>query len=144
MSISNYASFIDGAKVLALRDGTIDLHGKPVAQMWTHLNATANAGSSQISLRQPVDWAINDQIVIATTGDYESQGETEVRTITNVSNNGLQLTLDTPLNYTHLGITQAVGSTTVELRAEVGLLSHNVLFQGLLIKHLSDVYIISF
>ncbi len=119
---------------MALRDGTVDLHGKYVAQMWTHLNATASVGSSQITLRQPVDWVIGNQIVIATTGDYESQGESEVRTITYVSSNGLTLTLDTPLNYTHLGITQPVGSTTVDLRAEVGLLSHNVLFQGLLIR----------
>lgn len=115
---------------MALREGTVDLHGKPISQMWTHLNATANSGSSQISLRQPVNWIIGNQIVIATTGDYESQGESEVRTITSVSSDGLTLTLDTPLNYTHLGITQSVGSTTIELRAEVGLLSHNVVFQG--------------
>ncbi len=128
--ISIHSSFPDGAKVLALRDGTVDLHGKPINQMWTHLNATANVGSSQITVRQPVDWIVGNQIVIATTGDYESQGETEVRTITSVSSDGLTLTLDTPLNYTHLGITQTIGSTTIDLRAEVGLLSHNVLFQG--------------
>ena len=106
------------------------MHGKPISQMWTHLNATASIGSSQISLQQPVNWIVDNQIVIATTGDYESQGESEVRTITSISSDGLTLTLDTPLNYTHLGITQSVGSTTIELRAEVGLLSHNVVFQG--------------
>jgi hypothetical protein len=129
--ISIYSSFLlDGAKVLALREGTVDLHGQPINQIWTHLNATANSGSSQITLRQPVNWVVGNQIVIATTGDYLSQTESEVRTITSISSNGLTLTLDTPLNYTHLGITQTVGSTTIDLRAEVGLLSHNVLFQG--------------
>jgi hypothetical protein len=38
--------------------------------------------------------------------------------------------LDSALVNTHLGITQNVGSTSVEIRAEVGLLSHNVVFQG--------------
>jgi hypothetical protein len=125
-----FIHILDGAKVLALRDGTIDMHGKIVAQIWTYLSATADNGSSQITLRQAVDWSIGSQIVIATTGDYESQGESEVRTIANISSNGLTLTLNTPLNYTHLGITQSVGSTTIEMRAEVGLLTHNVLFQG--------------
>ncbi len=119
---------------MALREGIVDLHGQTISQMWTRLAATANSGSSQITLRQPVNWVIGNQIVIATTGDYESQGETEVRTITYVSSDGLTLTLDTPLNYTHLGITQTMGSTTIDLRAEVGLLSHNVVFQGLLIR----------
>jgi hypothetical protein len=94
------------------------------------LNATANSGSSQITLCQPVNWLVGNEIIIATTGDYLSQTESEVRTITSISSDGLTLTLDTPLNNTHLGITQTVGSTTIDLRAEVGLLSHNVIFQG--------------
>ncbi|CAF5011512.1 unnamed protein product, partial [Rotaria socialis] len=44
---------------------------------------------------------------------------------------GHTLTLNSALNYDHMGITQTVGSTSVEIRAEVGLLSHNVVFQGL-------------
>ncbi|CAF1015901.1 unnamed protein product [Rotaria sp. Silwood1] len=121
---------IFGAKVLALRDGIVDMHGKTVTQTWTHLAATVSSGSSQITLRQAVDWPVGSTIVIATTGDYLSQGQTEIRAITAVSNNGRILTLDSPLKYTHLGVTQNVGSTTVEVRAEVGLLSHNVIFQG--------------
>ncbi|CAF1377186.1 unnamed protein product, partial [Adineta steineri] len=121
---------IYGAKVLALRDGIVDMHGKDVGQTWTRLSSTATMGSSQISLQIPVNWGINDSIVIATTGNYESQGESEVRTIVGISSNRLTLTLDSPLNYTHLGITKTVGTTTVDIRAEVGLLSHNILFQG--------------
>ncbi|CAF3954248.1 unnamed protein product [Rotaria sp. Silwood2] len=122
---------IFGAKVLALRDGTVDMHGKTVTQTWTHLAATVSSGSSQITLRQAVNWPVSSTIVIATTGDYLSQGQSEIRTITAVSDNGYTLTLNSPLTYTHLGVTQYVGSTTVEVRAEVGLLSHNVIFQGL-------------
>jgi hypothetical protein len=123
-------SILDGAKVLGLRDGTVDMHGKVVNQMWTRLASTATSGSSQITLQYPVDWSIDNEIVIATTGDYESQGESEVRTIINISSDGRTLTLNSPLNYTHLGITQTVGPTTIEIRAEVGLLTHNIVFQG--------------
>jgi hypothetical protein len=107
------------------------LHGAPVIRTWTRLAATAVAGATQITLLQNVDWPVGSQIVIATTGDYMSQGESELAIITAVSPNGLTLTLASPLNNTHLGITQTVGPTSVEMRAEVGLLSHNVVFQGL-------------
>ncbi|CAF3925163.1 unnamed protein product [Rotaria sp. Silwood2] len=121
---------IFGAKVLAVREGIIDMHGKPTVQMWTHLAMTAVNGSSTITLRQAVDWTVGSEIIIATTGDYLSQGESEKRTITGISNNGLTLTLNTPLNWTHLGVTQNLGSISIDARAEVGLLSHNVVFQG--------------
>ena len=122
--------FSVGAKVLALREGTVDMHGKPTIQMWTHLATTAVNGSSTITLRQPVDWAIGSEIIIPTTGDYLSQGESEKRTITNISSNGTVLTLNEPLNWTHLGVTQRLGSVSIDARAEIGLLSHNVVFQG--------------
>lgn len=130
-SIVQYV-FLDGAKVLGLRDGTVDMHGKNVVQTWTRLASTAAAGATQITLqRSALDWLVGSQIVIATTGDFESQGQTETRTITAISSDGLTLTLNAPLVNRHLGITQTVGTTSVEVRAEVGLLTHNVVFQGL-------------
>jgi hypothetical protein len=106
------------------------MHGIDYGQTWTQLGATANIGASQIILRQAVSWPVGSQIIIPTTGDYLSQGESEVRTITALSPDGRTLTLDTPLNFTHLGVSQTVGSVTVEARGEVGLLSHNIVFQG--------------
>ena len=126
-----YPTCLVGAKVLALRDGIVDMHGRSVVRTWTHLASTAAVGARNITLLQDVDWPVRSRIVIATTGDYLSQRETETRTITGISSNGRVLTLDSPLNFNHLGLTQPVGSTTVEARAEVGLLSHNVIFQGL-------------
>ncbi len=126
----NFFFSLDGAKVLALRQGTVDIHGVDYGQTWTQLGATAHSGASQITLRQGVSWPVGSQIIIPTTGDYLSQGESEVRTITARSTDGLTLTLDTPLNFTHLGVSQNVGTVTVEARGEVGLLSHNILFQG--------------
>ena len=116
---------------MAIREGTLDMHGLPTVRTWTQLGATASNGSSTITLLQPVDWKIGCQIVIATTSDRFSQKESELRRVTNISSNGLVLTLDKPLIYTHLGITQMFNSTMVDIRAEVGLLSHNVIFQGL-------------
>jgi hypothetical protein len=121
---------IDGAKVLALRDGTIDMHGKPSVRAWTRLATTVVSGANQITLQRSVDWPVGSRIVIATTGNYLSQGQTEVKTITAVSIDGCMLTLDAPLNFEHLGVTRIVNSVPLEIRAEVGLLSHNVIFQG--------------
>lgn len=106
------------------------MHGLPTVRTWTKLGATALNGSSTLTLLQPVNWTIGDEIVIATTSDRFSQKESEVRRIQNISSNGLILTLNRPLNYTHLGIIQIVNSMTIEIRAEVGLLSHNVIFRG--------------
>jgi hypothetical protein len=88
--------FLVGAKVLALRDGTVDMHGIQYAQTWARLAATATSGTSTITLLQAIDWPVGSQIVIATTGDYLSQGETETHFITAVSSDGRTITLDSP------------------------------------------------
>lgn len=54
-------------QVLAVREGSVDLHGAPIDTTWTHLAATAAAGSTTISLKQSVSWKAGDNIVIATT-----------------------------------------------------------------------------
>lgn len=107
------------------------MHGANVGQTWTRLAATAVVGATQITLQQPVNWPLGSVIVIATTGNYLSQGQTETRTITAISSDRLTLTLDAALTFRHLGVTQTFGTTPVHFRAEVGLLSRNVVFQGL-------------
>ena len=120
---------IFGSKVLAMRSGTLDLHGKPVGVTWTHLGQTASPGDTTITLKEPVnDWPVGGQIVIATTGNKLSQGETEVRVITAV--NGNVLTLDKELNFTHLSEKRVVHDQQVFIEAEVGLLTRNILFRG--------------
>lgn len=127
---------IVGAKVLALRNGILDMHGMPKVATWTHLSSTANSNSSIIHLTHPVDWALNSEIIIATTGDRFSQKESELRRVVNISSDNMTLTLDRPLKYTHLGLSRWINTTTVEVRAEVGLLSHNVVFEGRSTFHL--------
>ena len=119
-----------GAKVLALRDGIVDIHGTSTNSTWTKLASTAMVDSSNITLVQPVNWSVGAQIIIATTGDRLSQRQSELRRIVDISPDRRTLVLDSPLKYTHLGVTQEANSTMVEVRAEVGLLSHNVVFKG--------------
>ncbi|XP_048254422.1 fibrocystin-L-like isoform X3 [Haliotis rufescens] len=121
---------IYGAKVLAVRNGTLDLHGKPVGVTWTRLASTATAGATTITVEQPLDWSVGDKIVIATTGGRHSQKESEVREITAISADKQTLTLNTALTYGHLGVTLAFNGVSVDTRAEVGLLTHNVVVKG--------------
>ena len=95
---------IFGAKVLALRNGTLDLHGTPVGVTWTYLSATAASQSNRIELKDAVQWPVGSQIVIATTGDYLSQGQTETNYIQSISPDGKTITLRSPLQFEHLSI----------------------------------------
>lgn len=121
---------IFGAKVIALRNGTIDFHGLPVGVTWTHLSSTASAGSNTITLKEPVIWPVGSEIVIATTGSKTRQQESEKRRIVSKSADNRTLTLDSVLGYDHLAETRTVNDVTVNIRAEVGLLSRNVVIKG--------------
>ncbi|XP_043545298.1 fibrocystin-L-like [Chiloscyllium plagiosum] len=120
-----------GAKTLAVREGTLDLHGLPVPVVWTHLAQTAKAGSSNLILQKAVTWKPGDKIVIASTGDSHSQRENEVRIIEAVSDDGRILYLTEPLMYQHLGVSIPLPDGVVfEARAEVGLLTRNIVVRG--------------
>ena len=60
--------------------------GTPVSHTWTHLASTAFAGSKVITLDEKVDWKAGDEIVIATTGDFRSQAESEVISFSSILN----------------------------------------------------------
>uniref|UniRef100_H2Y4C5 G8 domain-containing protein n=1 Tax=Ciona savignyi TaxID=51511 RepID=H2Y4C5_CIOSA len=121
---------IYGAKVLGVRNGTLDMHGRHIPITWTHLTQTSNVGDNTIHLKHAVNWNVGDEIVIATTGHRHSQKETETAKITSVSSNN-KLTLDKQLKYEHLCVVQTfTGSVTVETCAEVGLLTRNIVFRG--------------
>ncbi|KAK3107254.1 hypothetical protein FSP39_010348 [Pinctada imbricata] len=121
---------IYGSKVLAVRNGTLDLHGRPTPVTWGLLASTANAGDTSITLKKSVNWEVGDKIVLPTTGHRHSQSQSETRTITAISADGKTLTLNSALTYSHVSITETYGSHTVEMAGEVGLLSHNVVFRG--------------
>ena len=56
--------------------------------------------------------------------------EVEQRTITAVTHGGRCMRFGRPLKHQHLGETRTYGGQSVEMRAEVGLLSRNVVIQG--------------
>lgn len=58
---------IYGTKTIAVREGTLDLHGQYVPVTWTYLNATADR-TNVIVVVHPVTWKAGDDIVIASTG----------------------------------------------------------------------------
>ena len=109
---------------MAARYGTIELHGKPVNNTWTHLSQTADAGATEITTILDVsDWEVGDEIIIPTTSDRHSMGENEKVKIAAIGSDGKTLTLEEPLKYTHISISQTFGIQVVETRAEVGRLS---------------------
>jgi hypothetical protein len=139
-----------GAKVLACYACQIDLHGSPRIS-WTTLGASVYPGSNEIRLSEPVDWTVGSKIVIATT-DYESplSSHSEVATIADVLDNGFRLLLrdigvcstytesgaptdctrSDVLKWPHLGEGRWFGDQYLEFRAEVGLLTRNIVFEG--------------
>lgn len=123
-----------GSKFLgAMNGGTIHLHG-PERVSWTKLGATALAGTTTLTLDDQVDWVAGEQIVITSTDT--NWNHAEERVIASVSGDGLTVTLTEALEYTHTGVTETHTRPTdnkswsIELKAEVGLLSRNVKVQG--------------
>ncbi|KAI7798957.1 putative fibrocystin-L, partial [Triplophysa rosa] len=120
-----------GAKTLAVREGVLDLHGIPVPVTWTRLSQTAQSVSSTLTLMDAVTWKAGDEIVIASTGHRHSQRENELRRIASVSDDGRTLNLTEPLTYTHLGVSVNLpDGTAFQARAEVGLLTRNIVIRG--------------
>jgi hypothetical protein len=110
-----------GDRGIMLSGGTLNLHGNRT-NAWTKLSATAEAGSSTISVLDASQWQAGDEIVLAST-DYNPR-QAERRTIAAI--NGNTITLNQPLTYMHYGeITYGVDE-----RGEVGLLSRNVKVQA--------------
>lgn len=111
-----------GDKVLGVHgSGRIDLHGTPRVA-WVKLGETAEAGASRLRLSRAVDWRPGNRIVVTATG-WDARESEEV-TVAEVQ--GADVLLATPLRFRHFGRLQTVLGTTLDERAEVGLLTHNV------------------
>lgn len=115
-----------GTKVLAvLPGGTLDLHGESRVS-WTRLAATAAPGATTLQFVDPVDWRTGDRIVIAST-DFDP-AEAEEAVLSNAA--GTTAMLQTALRNEHWGTLQTFAGKTLDERAEVGLLTHNITIQG--------------
>jgi G8 domain/FG-GAP-like repeat len=115
-----------GTKVLgAMSGGKIELYGESRLS-WTQLGASAAKGASTITLKENVGWRVGERIVIASTA--MDPNEAEERTISSVS--GGVVTLSAPLSFSHYGQLQSYDGKTADQRAEVALLSRNIVIQG--------------
>lgn len=114
-----------GDRVIGVMGGTLDLHGEN-RTAWTRLARTATKGATELQLQEAPSWRPGDTLAIAST-DYDP-AQTEVVTVQKVS--GALVTLSTPLKYTHWASTETYGAQSTDERAEVGLLSRNVVVRG--------------
>ncbi|MHA7055801.1 G8 domain-containing protein [Aquimarina sp. M1] len=125
--------------IMVMGGGRLELHGKK-RMSWTNLSATANAGATQITLKEAVNWEIGDQIALTATGLATNSGkawnDVDEAEIVAISGNRRTLTLKEPLQYKHIGgsksYTRARDGKTwdVNIQGEVGLLSHYIKIQG--------------
>jgi hypothetical protein len=81
--------------------GGLDLFGKDVGTTWTELAATVNAGSNTITLKEQVQWSVDDEIVVGSTSFNVWQ--TESFKITAIASDNVTLTLNETLKYKHIG-----------------------------------------
>ncbi len=139
-------------------NGRLQFYGKDKLS-FTKLSETAEANATSIIVENSIDrdhngelsatidgslnWEVGDEIVIASSSiEYT---EEDVRKITKIENLGSQtkLTLDEPLTYRHYGEIETYGQDvdpqskkpnqpfSIDMRAEVALLSRNIKIQGL-------------
>ncbi len=124
-SASEQQEFGAGGKGIIVAGGTLELHGARVVS-WTRLGAHAPSGSSTIELEREVSWRVGDHIAISATGFDPS--ESEERQIVGIE--GATVHLARPLTHSHWGVRQVIAGRTLDERAEVALLSRNVVIRG--------------
>jgi len=89
-----------GSKVLAVRNGQLEMHGEVREPTWTELETTVEAGSNTLTLHTAVDWKVGEEIVIAPTS-FEYY-HAEIRAISDVDRTNVNnpvITLNASLSY---------------------------------------------
>ncbi|MFN3266058.1 MAG: G8 domain-containing protein [Deinococcales bacterium] len=116
-----------GEKVLGvMQGGTLELYGASRGKSWTRLSATANAGASSLQLEPGHGWAVGDKIAIASTDYNPNQAEEAVITAVN----GDSISISPALKFQHFGQAQTFAGKNLESKAEVALLSRNIVVRG--------------
>ena len=119
-----------GAKTLALREGVIDMHGKPINVTWTRLASTAPAGATQIELQDYVDWEVGGKIVLASTSFSQRENEEHMIVGVTAGERGSILTLNESLQYEHISVQQTIDGRYIDTSGEVGYLTRNIVVRG--------------
>lgn len=114
--------------------GRMEFHGAEMNRTWVKLDAAAKKGDATLTLAEPITgWKAGDKLVVVSTNRQSKHPdkktfrdhahdltETEERTVRDVK--GAQLTLDAPLNFTHI--------VEGRYRGEVANLSRNVIIES--------------
>ncbi|XP_053316454.1 fibrocystin [Spea bombifrons] len=117
-----------GVKFLAVRNGTLSLHGWVPKLIFTHLALEAFAYDTRLILKEPADWSVGDEVVICGVGFEGNRTQEEVFTIEKI--NATEITINPPLRNSYKVIEQFVDGRMVYLRPVVALLSRNVVVEG--------------
>lgn len=131
---------IYGNKVIAVRDGILEMHGKERKPVWTDLWTTADVGATTMELNydntnNDFDWTADDMVVLAPTDfDFTESEKVKVLTVNTNANNRPVVTFTPALKFKHYAGVETFndGTTTdtIEMRGEVGLLTRNIKFKG--------------
>ncbi|XP_058518216.1 fibrocystin [Ochotona princeps] len=128
---SSYSTrfFPYGVKFLAVRNGTLSLHGLLPEVLVTRLRATAHAQDTVLALEDAVDWHPGDEVVIISGTSVEGTKPVEEIVVVETVHNA-ELHLRSPLRYSY-SFTEnwAAGQYSV-LKATVALLSRRITIQG--------------
>ena len=99
---------------------------------WTQLSQTAQPGDDLLYFAAPTHWEIGDRIVVAST-DFDLN-QAEDFEVVDVFDQGTSIKLDRPLAFMHFGEVETYAngerSWTLDMRAEVGLLTRKVKLRG--------------
>uniref|UniRef100_A0A8C0G053 PKHD1 ciliary IPT domain containing fibrocystin/polyductin n=1 Tax=Chelonoidis abingdonii TaxID=106734 RepID=A0A8C0G053_CHEAB len=117
-----------GAKFLAVRNGTVSMHGWVPQVVSTHLKSAACINDSRIFLEEPVDWQPGDEVVVGGTSPGDMYQQEEIVTIEAVNNT--ELYLRSPLRYPHSSGEEWVHGQRFALKAVVALLSRRIVVRG--------------
>jgi hypothetical protein len=125
--------------IMVMGGGSLELHGKK-RRSWTNIGVTANAGATQITLKEAVDWEIGDNIALTSTDlaieSKQTWNNVDEAEITAISADKKTLTLKSPLKFKHIGGSKSYTRARdgkkwdVNIFGEVGLLSHYIKIQG--------------
>ncbi|KAF1608346.1 Fibrocystin, partial [Eudyptes chrysolophus] len=117
-----------GVKFLAVRNGTLSIHGWMPEVAFTLLKSSAHANDTRLVLQKPVDWQPGDEIMVGRTGFGDAQQQEEMAVIEFVNNT--ELYLRSPLRYSHNVGEGWVNGQSLPLSAVVALISRRVVVQG--------------
>ncbi|MFK7962046.1 MAG: G8 domain-containing protein [Phycisphaerales bacterium] len=115
--------------LIASQGGVIDLHGESGTRVsWTQLAQDVAPGDAFLRVAEPVDWEPGEQIVLAPSG-YEPD-EAEVFVVLARSEDDRTIFIGPWAMHPHYGQIETHADRAFDMRAEVGLLTRNILVRG--------------